>query len=59
MDIRRSSSETGSCGTTRMRFEGVQMSTKVYNGVSLQKKKDFICAVVTVRLINPLPGYDL
>jgi hypothetical protein len=32
--------------------------TKEYNGVSL-RKEDVMCAVVTVRLINPLPGYTI
>jgi hypothetical protein len=40
-----------------MRTEGVQRNTTEYNGVSL-RKEDFVGAVITVRLINPLPGYD-
>jgi hypothetical protein len=39
-----------------MRTEGAQRRTTEYNGVSL--RKDDLCAVVTVRLSNPLSGYD-
>jgi hypothetical protein len=40
-----------------MRIEGVQRSTAKYSEVCL-RKEGLMCAIVTVRLINPLPGYD-
>jgi hypothetical protein len=58
VDIREPISEAGIfCGRTRLRIEGVERSKMEYNGVSL-RKEDLMCTVVTMRLINPLPGHD-